>query len=228
MNKEENPLVGALLDAEKNAWELFAELERRQLIVPGKTEKEVNNDVYTLAEELFGIKKFWHKRIVRSGKNTLLPYRENPPDLTLQEDDILFFDYGPVFEDWEADIGKTYVIGKDKEKHNLCRDTELAWHKGKQFFQQNPTCTGAEFYAFTKKMTEEMGYEYGNAHCGHLIGEFPHEKVQGEEIENYIHPDNHKSMAEGDTHGNPRHWIYEIHLIHQSKNFGGFFEQFLG
>jgi Xaa-Pro dipeptidase len=40
--------------------------------------------------------------IVRAGKNTLLPYDENPPDLTIGEDDILFLDLGPVFEQWES------------------------------------------------------------------------------------------------------------------------------
>ena len=31
---------------------------------------------------------YWHKRIVRSGPNTLLPYRENPPDRAIGTDDI--------------------------------------------------------------------------------------------------------------------------------------------
>jgi hypothetical protein len=33
-------------------------------------------------------------RIVRAGRNTLAPYDENPPDLTVGEDDILFLDLG--------------------------------------------------------------------------------------------------------------------------------------
>ena len=82
---------------------------------------------------MFGIKKYWHKRIVRSGKNTLLPYKENPPDLTIQEDDILFFDFGPVFDDWEADVGKTYVVGNNAKKLKLSKDVESAWHEGKAF-----------------------------------------------------------------------------------------------
>lgn len=99
-----------LIEAERKAEVLFDEIEKRGLVQVGKSEKQLNTEVFELAFELFGIKKYWHKRIVRAGKNTLLPYRENPPDLILKKDDILFFDFGPVFEDWEADVGKTYVL----------------------------------------------------------------------------------------------------------------------
>ena len=108
-----------LIDAENKAAILFAEIAKRGLIVAGKSEKELNNEVFKLAFELFRIDKYWHKRIVRAGKNTLLPYKENPPNETLQNDDILFFDFGPVFEDWEADVGKTYVLGNNEQKLKL-------------------------------------------------------------------------------------------------------------
>ena len=86
-----NETVQKLIEAEDKAAWLFKTIHERGLIVPGKTERELNAEVFALALELLGIKKYWHKRIVRAGKNTLLPYKENPPDLVLQEDDILFF-----------------------------------------------------------------------------------------------------------------------------------------
>jgi len=52
---------------------------------------------------------------VRAGRNTLAPYDENPPDLTVAEDDIVFLDLGPVFEELEADFGRTYVVGRSLE-----------------------------------------------------------------------------------------------------------------
>src|ERR1700749_4739506 len=116
-----------LIEAEKKALVLFKTIEERGLIVPGKSEHQLNTEIFELAEKLLGIQKYWHKRIVRSGKNTLSPYRENPPDLILQQDDILFFDFGPIFEDWEADIGKTLVIGNDPAKLKLSKDVETAW-----------------------------------------------------------------------------------------------------
>src|SRR6187402_3332933 len=96
-----------LIEAENIAQQLFAAIEVRQLIRHGKSENQLNEEIFKLADELYGIKKYWHKRIVRSGVNTLVPYDDNPPDLIIQEDDILFLDFGPILEDWEADFGRT-------------------------------------------------------------------------------------------------------------------------
>jgi hypothetical protein len=32
------------------------------------------------------------------------------------EEDTLFLDLGPVFEEWEADFGRTFVLGSDPVK----------------------------------------------------------------------------------------------------------------
>lgn len=217
-----------LIEAEKKATFLFTQIEIRNLVCAGKTEKELNHEVFLLAFELFGIKKFWHKRIVRAGKNTLLPYRENPPNLTIQEDDIIFFDFGPVFEEWEADIGRTYVLGNNKRKLQLQQDIASAWQEGKDFFITHKNeLTGADFYSYTKKLATKYGWDYGNEHCGHLIGNFPHEKLLGETHINYIHPNNHQLMCETDKFGKERFWIYEIHFIDTSLEIGAFYEQLL-
>ncbi|MEZ7901116.1 MAG: M24 family metallopeptidase [Flavobacteriales bacterium] len=217
-----------LIEAERKAEVLFQEIENRNIVTVGKTESELNKEVFNLAFELFGIKKFWHKRIVRSGKNTLLPYKENPVNLTIQKDDILFFDFGPVFDDWEADVGKTYVVGNNDKKLKLKQDVELAWKEGKEYFDLNKAkLTGADFYHYTKKLAEKYGWEYGNHHCGHLIGNFPHETILGEDEKNYIHPNNNQLMSDKDINGEERYWIYEIHLIDRELEIGGFFEQLL-
>ena len=120
--------IEKLMDAEAKALQLFQAIETRKLIKAGKSEKQLSEEVFALAFELFGIEKYWHKRIVRAGANTLRPYDDNPPNLIVQQDDILFFDFGPVFEDWEADIGRTYVIGTDFYKLKLKSDVEAAWY----------------------------------------------------------------------------------------------------
>ncbi|MDA3781369.1 MAG: M24 family metallopeptidase [Bacteroidales bacterium] len=217
-----------ILEAEEKANYLFKAIKHRGLITAGKTERQLNNDIFNLAFELFGIKKYWHKRIVRAGKNTLLPYEENPSDLILQDDDIVFFDFGPVFENWEADIGKTFVLGNDSRKLKLKRDIEMAWVEGKEFYDNNRlNLSGADFYEYTKKLAKKYGWDYGNIYCGHLIGKFSHEKIIGEETINYIHPDNNQLMCELDKNGNERFWIYEIHFIDKRLEIGGFFEQLL-
>ena len=79
-----------LVKAEKIAVALFHEVENRNLIIAGKDEETLNKEVFQLAKELFDIDKHWHKRIVRCGENTLYPYKENPPNKVIQDNDILF------------------------------------------------------------------------------------------------------------------------------------------
>lgn len=218
--------ITSLVLAEKKANQLFQQIEELQLIQAGKTEKELNQEVYQLAFDLFGIKKYWHKRIVRSGRNTLLPYRENPENLIIQEDDVIFLDFGPVFEEWEADFGRTFVLGNNPRKLKLKKDIEFAWNEGKAFYDQHKNeLTGADFYSFTEQLAKKYGWEYGNEHCGHLIGNFPHEQICGEEITNYIHPDNHELMSAKNKNSNERFWIYEIHFVDKDEEIGGFYEQ---
>ena len=77
------------------------------MIRAGVSEKELSKEIHELGARRHGIKTHWHKRVVRSGPNTLQPYNENPPDRVIEADDILFVDLGPVFEAWEADFGRT-------------------------------------------------------------------------------------------------------------------------
>jgi len=208
--------------------QLFHAIESRGLISPGKSEHQLNSEILELAENLLGIKKYWHKRIVRAGKNTLSPYSENPPDLILRDDEILFFDFGPIFEDWEADIGKTFVIGNDPVKKKLANDVELAWHETKKWFQQKNKLTGAELFLFTTALAKKYGWTFGGEIAGHLIGKFPHEMGLADgKFELYVHPENHTDMFAPDKNGNRRDWILEIHFVDREKEIGGFFEQLL-
>jgi Xaa-Pro dipeptidase len=130
MEQSEAELVAGLLDAQRQAEARFAQIQAQSLIRPSAKESEINEAIYALAASMYGISRYWHKRIVRAGRNTLAPYDENPPDLTVGEDDIVFLDFGPVFEEWEADFGRTYVVGNDPLKHKLRRDIEEAFGSG--------------------------------------------------------------------------------------------------
>ena len=219
--------IKQLLEAERKAIHLFDEAETRGLIVAGKTENELNKQLFDLAFELFGITKFWHKRIVRAGKNTLQPYKENPPDLMIENDDILFFDFGPVFEDWEADVGRTYVIGNDSLKLKLKADIELAWKESRDWFFTHHKITGAEYFKYNVELAAKYGWTFVGDIAGHLIGNFPHEKIESESRDNYIHEENHKDMLSPGVLGTKREWILEIHFVDSEKQIGGFYEQFL-
>jgi Xaa-Pro dipeptidase len=227
MEKVESNRAAALVQAQNNANELFHAVETKGIIRPGVSESHINQDIYDLAEKMFGISTYWHKRIVRAGSNTLKPYDENPPDLTLAEDDILFLDLGPVFEAWEADFGRTFVLGSDPLKLKLCDDIAKAFTQGKQYFHSHPEIKADELYRYAQKMARDYGWEYGGPIAGHLIGQFPHERIPNDKISLYVHPDNPMKMRGQDAEGQQRHWILEIHFIDRAKKIGGFYEELL-
>lgn len=217
-----------LVVAEQKAKELFNTVEQQGLIIPGKSESELAGEIVKLAKELFGIENFWHKKIVRAGVNTLHPYNGNPPDMVIQNNDIVFLDFGPVFNGWEADLGRTYITGNDPLKLKLKKDVEEAWQVANAWYSRQHALTGAACFNYVTELAKNYGWEFGGDIAGHIIGRFPHEQPDdpaGMGLD--IHPDNHSSILLPDKHGNKRHWILEIHFIDRKNNIGAFFEQLL-
>jgi Xaa-Pro dipeptidase len=227
MNKIEADRAAALLQAQQKADQLFKQVEGQGIICPDVLESRINQDIYDLAERMFGISTYWHKRIVRAGSNTLAPYDENPPDLTVGEDDIVFLDLGPVFEEWEADFGRTFVLGSDPFKLKLRDDIGKAFINGKEYFKQHPEITAAELYRYAQELAKKYGWEYGGPIAGHLLGQFPHERIPGDKVTLYVHPDNPNKMRGQDAQGQERHWILEIHFVDRARKIGGFYEELL-
>jgi Xaa-Pro aminopeptidase len=223
----EQKRVTELSAAQSKAERLFSEVEARGLIRPGASESSVNADIYALAGEMYGITTYWHKRIVRAGRNTLSPYAENPPDLMIGEDDILFLDLGPVFEDWEADFGRTFVLGSDPMKLKMREDVGSAFAKGKRYFEQSPDIEARELFAYAVSLAHASGWEFGGRIAGHLIGQFPHERIEDDKVTLYVHPQSNVRMRSVDERGLRRHWILEIHFIDRARQIGGFFEELL-
>ena len=213
--------------AQNKAEQLFGEIEQRGLIRAGLSESRLNEDIYKLAKEMFGITTYWHKRIVRAGRNTLAPYDENPPDLMIGEDDILFLDLGPVFEDWEADFGRTFVIGSDPVKLKLRDDVGKAFAEGKRYFDETPDITACQLFQYAVTLANKFGWEFGGPIAGHLIGQFPHDRIAGDKVALYVHPDNPLPMRSLNEKGQRRHWILEIHFVDREREIGGFFEELL-
>lgn len=224
---EEALRVAGLVAAQEKAIALFAEVEARGLVTPGAGEREVSDRVRDLANDLFGTTKHWHKRIIRSGPNTLAPYRDNPPDRVIGENDIAFADFGPIFEEYEADFGRTYVFGDDPDKHRLLRDLPRVFDAGRAAFAADSDITGRQLYAEVERLAREAGWEIGIWHTGHLVGEFPHEVNDGAKAESYITPDNDTPLRRTDRAGRTCHWILELHFVDRARGFGGFYEQLL-
>jgi Xaa-Pro aminopeptidase len=227
MNVTEEIRERELFAAQQKAEALFQAIEAKRLVRPGMTEGELNDAIYALAREMYGIDTYWHKRIVRAGENTLLPYAENPPNRTIAEDDILFVDLGPVFEEWEADFGRTFVLGPDPWKQKLLLDVGQAFAAGKRYFQEHPGITSSQFYRYAQTLAMQFGWEFGGPIAGHLIGQFPHEKISGDKVTLYIHPESNLEMNSVDDNGQKRHWILEIHFVDRKRKIGGFYEELL-
>lgn len=217
-----------LMLAEQKAKELFNTIDQRGLIIPGKTEKELSDEIVQIAKDDFGVENHWGKKIVRTGINTLQPYMANPADLVIQQGDILFFDFHPVFEGWEADLGRTYVLGNDPLKIKMKKDIEAAWLEANDWYFRQTSLTGAGYFNYVINLTKQYGYEFGNAIAGHIVGYFPHEQPDDpNDMCLDVHPDNHTDILQSDKYGNKRHWILELHFVDKVNQFGAFFEQLL-
>jgi Xaa-Pro aminopeptidase len=224
---DEDVRAARLLDAQAKAAELFAEIEPRKLIRPGISEVEASDAIRDLAADMFGVDRHWHKRIVRAGPNTLQPYRKNPPNREIAADDIAFADFGPVFEAWEADFGRTFVLGGDPVKARLRDDLPVVWAAGREYFESQPGVTGEQLYAHMTGLAAQAGWEFGGEIAGHLVGQFPHEKIAGDHIESYIAPGSGQPMRRADRGGLDCHWILEVHLVDRERQIGGFYEELL-
>jgi Xaa-Pro aminopeptidase len=224
---DEDLRIEMLLDGQNKAAELFAEIERAGMLRAGVSEQQLSDEIRDLAADMFGVKRHWHKRIVRAGENTLAPYRKNPPDRMIADDDIVFFDFGPIFDQWEADFGRTFVLGGDAGKHALCDDLPRVWAKGRDYFDAHPDVTGAELFDHVVELSHAAGWEFGGTIAGHLVGEFPHEKIAGDSVESYIAPGSDNPMRRTDRTGRVCHWILEVHMTDPDRRFGGFHEELL-
>jgi len=219
--------VRRLLDAEHKAARLFDEIERRGMIRPGVSERHLSDEINELAADLLGVTRHWHRRIVRAGENTLQPFSERPPDRVIADGDIVFLDLGPIFEEWEADFGRTYVLSDDPHRNALRDALPRVWRAGREYFDTHPDVTGAELFDFVVGVAHAEGFGFGSSIAGHLVGEFPHKKIAGPGVEWCIMPGSGKPMRRTDPSGRVCHWILEIHLVDRARGFGGFYEQLL-
>ena len=147
----------ALLEAQIKAEALFQEVVDAGLVSAGKLESDLTDEIHGLAQSRFGLRRHWHKRLARSGPNTLLTYHEESADRRITADDIVYLDFGPVFEEWEADFGRTYVVGDDPIKHRLVGDLAEAFQRGKEFYRRSPDLTAGQLYDYAAGLAADYG-----------------------------------------------------------------------
>src|ERR1700744_2302392 len=123
--------------AETYALGLFTAIERDGLLRPGRSERDVEDDIRELAAREFGVEKHWHRRIVRSGPNSVTTAGDHPPVRMIEENDIVYLDLGPVFGGWEADIGNSYALGNNPRKQALVAELPRQFEKLQGHFRTN-------------------------------------------------------------------------------------------
>jgi Xaa-Pro aminopeptidase len=211
--------------AEQKVKNIFKTVENKGLIVSGKTEKQLCDEIILIAKNEFGVEDHWGKKNVRTGINTLEPYIADPQDLMIQENDILFLDFHPIVEGWEADLGRTFVLGNDPLKLKIKKDVEDAWYEANTWYFKQDKLSGAQYFNYAIELAKRYGYEFGNDISGHVVDKYPHEQPGNLSLN--VHPDNHDDILQLDKHGNKRYWMLELHFGDRKNNIGAFFEQLL-
>lgn len=215
-------------DAQRFADQLFRDIENDKLIVADKSEEQLSREIAEFAWVKYGVETHWHKKIVRTGTNTLCTYSDNPLNRVIQSNDILFIDFGFVVDGWECDFARTFVLGDDARKLKLKNDVEQAWYETQAWVHQHTTLKASDLFQYTREKARQYGWTPGGEIAGHIVGKFPHEQpADPKSPELDIHPDSHTDIFQPDATGNKRHWILEIHFTDPEKKIGGYFEQLL-
>lgn len=227
MIQDDSARLERLIAAENRGLDMLCAIEASGIIAPGRSESAVDADIAALAESRFGVSRHWHKRLVRTGANTLCVFADTPPERVIAETDTVYLDLGPVFDAWEADIGQTYVLGDNPAHAKLVAALPIVFAETCAHARTNPDITGADLYAFACAQAENRGYIFGGAIAGHTIGEFPHLTWPGAREHTRIYPENPTRLSDPDHEGRQRFWIIETHLIAPDRAFGGFYERLL-
>lgn len=217
----------ALVASEERGMALLSAVEAADIIRSGRTELEIERDIYAIAARDFGVTTHWHDRVVRAGINTLCVAGQAAPDRMVEVDDVVFLDLGPVFGDWEADVGRSYAIGSDPERHRLVADLPIVFDAVAARFHADPDMTGAGLFAAAVEEAEARGWRFGGKIAGHLVGRYPFARSPAGKEGGRASPANTERMRDPDPKGNRRHWILEIHLVAGDGRFAGFYERLL-
>lgn len=86
--------------------------------------------------------------------NTMCAFREkSEPDVRLRENDIFFLDLDPIYDGYEGDCGKTFVIGDFKDGEEIIRTSEEVFSLVSARFKETKQ-SGAELYTYAESLCE--------------------------------------------------------------------------
>ncbi len=183
-------------------------------MVPGLSEDE-GRGLATEVLRTHGLRKGWHKVLVRFGANTILNFDDpSTPGVVLGEHDIFFLDIGPVHAGCEGDAGDTFVVGDDPEMRRAVTDVHDLWHQLRSEWTER-SVTGIDLYHLGEEGAQAMGWRLNLDLTGHRLSSFPHR----------AHYDG--TLAEVDFTPSDLLWVLEVQIRHPDRPFGAFFEDLL-
>ncbi len=182
---------------------------------PGVTEREAKALIKKLQAE-HGCPQFWHPPQIRFGENTLQPFgKTGSGNGVLREEDIFFFDLGPLFEGHEGDVGRSYTVGHDAEMIKCAADTEVIFLEVRDHWRATGA-TGEALYNYAEDCAAKRGWILTTHGArGHRVADFPHAARKRGSIQG----------LESSPAAN--RWILEIQIRHPTRAFGAFFEDLL-
>ena len=198
--------------ARNQSWHAVEVITSR--IRPGMSEPEATTLIEETLREL-GSTKFWHRPYVRFGRNTLKGYGEpSDPGVVLGDHDIYYLDLGPVWADYEGDVGQTFVTGSNPDHLRCARDSQeifevaaLAWRA--------QGLTGQALYQLAEREAARRGWLLNTEINGHRLSDFPHALYyKGSLSDQHFAP-------------TPEIWVLEIQIRHPEQEYGAFYEDLL-
>ena len=165
--------------------------------------------------EKIDVKKNWHPVKVRIDGDTILTFREkSDPSKEIDNGSIVFVDLGYVKKGLEADIGRTFVFGKNENYEELIAKCESVFKQTIIYWRENQA-SGQELYSFAEKKCIELGIELNMKMDGHRLGSFPHGVFyQG-------------GVGEIDFCPSKDCWILEIQVKDSELGVGAFYEDLI-
>jgi len=183
-------------------------------MAPGLSEEEARRVAADVLRD-HGLRRGWHKVLVRFGPNTTLNFDDPSPEGTvLDEDDIFFVDIGPIYGGCEGDAGDTFTVGDDPDMHRAVTDVYGLWHQVRTEWALRAT-TGVDLYRLAEERAEALGWVLNLELTGHRLSSFPHS----------AHYDG--TLSTVDFAPSDLLWVLEIQIKHPDRPFGAFFEDLL-
>ncbi|MCB0349649.1 MAG: aminopeptidase P family protein [Bdellovibrionales bacterium] len=215
--QEERVIEGFDLDKLNEAQEktIYLLNDLATQIRPGMTEQAAMV-LYNNLQMESDAERYWHPPKIRFGVNTLKSFREpSEPDVVLKENDIFFLDVGLVFDGYEGDAGRTFVLGQYPEGKKARLTCETI-NKSVRAAYLDKRFSGEELYKYAEKLASEAGYELVvDGARGHRIGDFPHAAY----YKGYLN--------EFKSEPAPNRWILEIQIRDLKNQVGAFYEDIL-